>query len=589
MKKGAGKGIRFNYRLFLFVLLAIFQITGFHQANAQSDIWVSAYYAGWSQGCGYEGHLQPDQIDFSAVTHVIHFALIPNTDGSLDYSSLCISPENSADLIQAAHAAGKKVLISIGGWQTESGFLGATSSANRARFIQNLLDFITSRGYDGIDVDWEPISSSSYPRFKLFVSELRSALDALSPRPLLTGAAGWYPELFAETQHYFDQINIMTYDLSGPWMGTITWHNSSIYEGSVFLPETGWPAPSVNGEVDDFMANGVEAQKIGIGIAFFGYTWKGGYGTPSGGVTEPGQIYTQEPSIDVLCYHQIMDQFYNPQNYRWDLAAQAAYLSFDNAGSSNDMFISYDDETTCYEKVAYVRTKGIGGMILFELGGGWRPSASVPDLLLQTVKQAAWGSAITIPDAPVLLQPLNNSVNVSVSPVLTWNPSAGADSYAVQVSSTPSFSVLLVNRTGITTDSLAVSGLSSSTTYYWHVKATNTAGSSEWSEIRAFTTLPVSATVISSFTAAPQKRSILLTWQTASEYNNRGFEIERRNITTNNWTKIGFVAGTGTSSVVKTYSFNDKRIIKGNTYGYRLKQMNNDGTYTYSAEVTVKI
>lgn len=153
MKKGMCRGIRFSCVLFLFALITIFQCMGYHQANAQSDIWVSAYYAGWSQGCGYEGHLQPDQIDYSAVTHVIHFAMIPNSDGSLDYSSLCITPENSADLIQAAHAAGKKVLISIGGWQTESGFLGATEDRNRTEFIQNLINFIISRGYDGIDID----------------------------------------------------------------------------------------------------------------------------------------------------------------------------------------------------------------------------------------------------------------------------------------------------------------------------------------------------------------------------------------------------------------------------------------------------
>jgi chitinase len=577
------------FAFFLFFCMIGGSVPGSADAGSE-NIWVSAYYAGWMQGCGYEGHLSAEQIDFGAVTHVLHFSLMPNPDGSLDDSINCITEENSTRLLTAAHAAGKKVLISVGCWATESDFLLATGSGNRAKFISNLVSFLTRRGYDGIDIDWEPLSLSSSAQYNAFITELRDALNTITPRPLLTAAALWEPGILASVQDKLDQINIMTYELSGPWPGWITWHNAPLYDGGYWFQSTGAPVPSADGLVEDFLSAGIAPGKLGIGIEFYGAVWSGGTGTPTGGVTAPGQSWTIAPSVEVIPYYQIMDSYYQSSLYRWDSAANAPYLSIDTTGSSYDKFISYDDEMSCPEKIQYVKQKGIGGIMIFELGGGWRPSAPVPDLLLQTVKQFAWESTLTIPDAPVLLQPLNNSVNVSVSPVLTWNPSPGADSYAVQVSATPSFSVLLVNRTGIQSTSLTVSGLLSSTTYYWHIKAMNTAGSSEWSEIRAFTTLPaVSATIISSFTAAPQKRSILLTWQTTSEYNNTGFEIERRDTTTNNWTKIGFVAGTGTSSIVKTYSFTDKKVIKGTTYGYRLKQMNNDGTYTYSTEVTVKI
>jgi chitinase len=581
------KGWEQKRKLASLIFFCIFFLCGFSHARAQEDIWVSAYYAGWSQGCGYDGRLRAYQIDYSAVTHIIHFAIIPNSDGSIDYETNCITPENSADLIQSAHAAGKKVLISVGGWQTESDFLSATNSFNRARFIQNLTDFITSRGYDGIDVDWEPISLSSYPQFRFFVSELRSALDTLSPRPLLTGAAGWYPELFAETQQYFDQINIMTYDLSGLWLGPITWHNSAIYDGNVILPNTGWPAPSVDVEVEDFISNGVEAQKLGIGIAFFGYIWKGGYGTSSGGVTEPGQIYTTKPSIDVLSYYQIMDQFYNPQNYRWDFAAQAAYLSFDNIGSTNDMFISYDDETTCYKKVDYVRAKGIGGITLFELGGGWRPGNAVPDILLQTVKSAVYDTSPIIPPTPAPVSPADGTYGVPSQIRLTWNASTGATSYSVQVSTNSFFSDTLINSSGITDTSYLLNNLSSNTTYYWRVKASNSSGASGWSEVRSFKTA-VFQTAIINFSGASVFNGILLTWQTISEYENKGFDIERRLPGYSTWSKIGFVPGAGISSTTKNYSFTDRKTKRRVTYSYRLKQINIDGTYSYSPEVKVQ-
>jgi uncharacterized protein (TIGR03790 family) len=106
--------------------------------------------------------------------------------------------------------------------------------------------------------------------------------------------------------------------------------------------------------------------------------------------------------------------------------------------------------------------------------------------------------------------------------------------------------------------------------------------------------LPVELT---SFTAANAQNSASLTWQTATEQNNYGFDIERRQIkavasqsqsASSNWSKIGFVGGHGTSNSMHAYSYNDATVSSG-TYAYRLKQMNNDGTFQYSSEVEVML
>lgn len=350
--------------------------------------WVSAYYAGWMQGCKTSGHLSPREIDYSALTHIFHFAVVPNSNGSIDYSTKCISPENSYNLVTEAHFAGKKVLISVGGWLTEPLFLDATNDINRAKFITNLINFMISRGYDGIDIDWEPISSSSMSQYSKFIIELKDALNKITPRPLLTAAVKKQPSLFAELQDKFDQINIMAYALSGPRPGWITWHNAPIYDGGYRFPISGASVPSANGLVKDFIEAGVEKNKLGIGIAFFGYVWSGGEGTPTDGVTAPGQRWTVAPSAREIPYYEIMNNYYRPENYRWDTMAKAAFLSIDNEGAVDDKFISYDDETSCKEKIQYAREKGLGGIMIFELGGGWRPEASVPDGLLKTVKEA---------------------------------------------------------------------------------------------------------------------------------------------------------------------------------------------------------
>ena len=132
-------------------------------------------------------------IDFTALTHVIHFSLVPNSDGTLNSSDNSISPANSSAVVSQAHAAGRKVLICVGGAGTESLFQAATSPANLPVFINNLTNFMATRGYDGVDIDWEPLPSSDAQQFTNLVKGLRSALNGFSQHQLLTVAAGAYP------------------------------------------------------------------------------------------------------------------------------------------------------------------------------------------------------------------------------------------------------------------------------------------------------------------------------------------------------------------------------------------------------------
>jgi hypothetical protein len=100
--------------------------------------------------------------------------------------------------------------------------------------------------------------------------------------------------------------------------------------------------------------------------------------------------------------------------------------------------------------------------------------------------------------------------------------------------------------------------------------------------------LPVEMT---SFTAVMRGTSALLNWSTATEVNNNGFEIERRavngeQVTVNSWIKVGFVPGAGTSNSPKSYSFQDAQLAPG-AYVYRIKQIDNDGSFKYSASTQV--
>ncbi|MEO8230710.1 MAG: T9SS type A sorting domain-containing protein [Ignavibacteriota bacterium] len=97
-------------------------------------------------------------------------------------------------------------------------------------------------------------------------------------------------------------------------------------------------------------------------------------------------------------------------------------------------------------------------------------------------------------------------------------------------------------------------------------------------------TIPVE---LVSFSATAKNNNVLLSWVTASELNNQGFEIEK-SFNNTNWFIIGFVNGSGTTTNINHYSFFDNEIISDVQY-YRLKQIDYDGTYEYSNTIEVEI
>lgn len=97
--------------------------------------------------------------------------------------------------------------------------------------------------------------------------------------------------------------------------------------------------------------------------------------------------------------------------------------------------------------------------------------------------------------------------------------------------------------------------------------------------------LPVELTL---FTATLNGGNIQLRWKTETEVNNYGFEIERSD-ESSNWAVINFVKGYGNSNSPKNYLYNDVIVGQSGTYYYRLKQIDNDGTFEYSDIVTVGV
>ena len=103
------------------------------------------------------------------------------------------------------------------------------------------------------------------------------------------------------------------------------------------------------------------------------------------------------------------------------------------------------------------------------------------------------------------------------------------------------------------------------------------------------TPLPVE---LARFTAQQESEAVALTWQTASETNNAGFEIQRQQTSSSSlgptWERISFVEGAGTTDEPQSYRFRDTAPPFADSLVYRLKQIDTDGTEAFSDPVVIK-
>ncbi|MEX1275436.1 MAG: FG-GAP-like repeat-containing protein [Bacteroidota bacterium] len=145
----------------------------------------------------------------------------------------------------------------------------------------------------------------------------------------------------------------------------------------------------------------------------------------------------------------------------------------------------------------------------------WRVSATnIGGANISSVR--SFSTVALPPSAPLVVSPMDGSVNQSLGITLAWSPVAGATSYRVQFGTDDTFTTLLVDSTGIDSSQCSLSGLLRSTTYFWRVSAINSGGSSIYSDIAGFTTIPpappVPTAVLPLHQATGQSTSLMFQW-----------------------------------------------------------------------------
>jgi chitinase len=318
---------------------------------------------------GYRGLVNTDVIDVKKLTHINYaFVDVQNnrawltnekTD-TVNFRKLNLLKQQNPDL---------KILISIGGWSWSENFSNAVlTDTSRRAFAISSVAIMKKHNLDGVDIDWEypgmkgeegnvyrPEDKQNYTlMFQAIREELTKLQQETGRYYLLTTATAGSPKFLEHTemgkaQEYLDYVNLMTYDFSYGAAG----HHTNLYPSVDYDKEN-----SAHKSVTTYMAAGVPAHKLVVGLAFYG----------RGGIVEKtdnrGLNQKISGAFRVGGYSYIKDSLLTRKGFKvyWDKKAKAPYL-FNEAEKK---FASFDNERSVKYKCQYVNKYKLGGVMFWE-------------------------------------------------------------------------------------------------------------------------------------------------------------------------------------------------------------------------------
>lgn len=299
------------------------------RAATASSFKVMGYLPSWSGSVS--------SIPFNQLTHINYAFLIPTSSGG--YQAIDNAPKLSS-MVSAAHAAGVKALISVGGGGGGGGFSGIVASqANITNFVNNMLGFCNQYGLDGVDIDWEyPAVGTEASNFQTMMTQLSTALhnNGKILSMAVIGLGGDY--VLSGVFNVVDIVMVMAYD-------------DNNFQHSTYELATQCMAY--------WLGRGCPASKAVLGVPFYGHD------------------SALNPNNSTVQYNTIIANGGNP-----------------NLDVSNT--IGYNGILTMKSKTSYAMSVG-GGIGIWELSGDGTGSSSLLAAINQVV--TAGGSVST--GAPV--------------------------------------------------------------------------------------------------------------------------------------------------------------------------------------------
>jgi chitinase len=320
--------------------------------------------------------IDPKSIPAEKLTHINYaFANIANGRMAEGFAH---DAENYAALTSLRQRNPKlKVLVSVGGWTWSGGFSDvALTAASRRVFAESAVAFVKKYDLDGLDVDWEfpgqkGLDNVHRPEdrenYTALLADLRAALDVAGRADgrhyALTSATQAADEWLAHTemgkvQASLDYVNLMAYDMFEESSDTITGHHAPLFTNPANPKRS-----SAATMIEHYVAAGVPAAKLVLGVPFYGHAW-GHVPATEHGLYQPGR----RPDTRIRAsYGAITDSLENKNGFvrYWDDLSAAPFLY----NADRRIFISYEDPQSIRAKGRYVTDHGLAGMMFWELGG----------------------------------------------------------------------------------------------------------------------------------------------------------------------------------------------------------------------------
>jgi chitinase len=265
-----------------------------------------------------------------------------------------------------------KVLVSVGGWLWSVNFSDvALTSDSRKKFIQSVVEFVERYKLDGLDIDWEYpglVGAGNHFRpedkqnYTLLLQEIRKRFDQeqkrLGRRLFLSIATGASTEFLehtemAKVQLFVDTVNLMAYDYYEPGSEKTTGNHAPLFTDPADPKKI-----SADDSIRQYELAGVPANKIVLGVPFYGHVW-GEVPPQNHGLFQPGK-----PVPNSFSKYRDITATMLPQGFTryWDAAAAVPYLY----SEEKRIFISYEDPESLAAKCKYVLDHKLAGVMFWD-------------------------------------------------------------------------------------------------------------------------------------------------------------------------------------------------------------------------------
>jgi chitinase len=262
-----------------------------------------------------------------------------------------------------------KILWSFGGWTWSGGF--AQAAANPTAFANSCYNLVEDPRwadvFDGIDIDWEypnacglSCDTSGAAAYKNLMQALRAKFGSsnlVTAATTADGTSGGKIDAadYAGAAQYVDWYNVMTYDFFGSFGSTATGPTAP---HSPLTSYTGIPTPGFTSAdaIAKFKAKGVPANKLLLGIGFYGRGWTGVTQDAPGGTATGPATGTYEQGIED----------YKVLKTSCPVTGTIAGTAYAHCGTN---WWSYDTPSTIAGKMSWAKAQGLGGAFFWDFSG----------------------------------------------------------------------------------------------------------------------------------------------------------------------------------------------------------------------------